>query len=72
MVLIEVDSTGDVNMGSYLSPGFTWSVNIMGRAGVHKVVQLFFVHSVYTVEVGSLHALRLESLKLVFQPQMSC
>ena len=37
---------------------------------------LFHIHpgsiTLYTVEVGSLHTLRLESLKLVFQPLHKC
>ena len=31
-----------------------------------------FAHYLHTVEVGSLHTLRLESLKLVFQPLHKC
>ena len=31
-------STSDINKGSYLSPGFTWSVSVMERAGVPNVL----------------------------------
>ena len=36
--LFEVDLTGDIDKGSYLSPGFTWSVHVMERAGVPNVL----------------------------------
>ena len=36
--LLEVDLAGDINKGSYLSPGITWSVYVMERAGVPNVL----------------------------------
>ena len=37
-ILIEVDLTGDIINRSYLSLRFTWSVNVMERAGVPNVL----------------------------------
>jgi hypothetical protein len=37
-MLFEVDITGDINKGSYLSPGFTWSVCVMESVGVPNVL----------------------------------
>ena len=36
--LFEVDLTSDINKVSYLSPGFTWSVYVIERAGVLNIL----------------------------------
>jgi hypothetical protein len=44
---MEVDLTSDINKGSQLSPGFTWSVYVMERTGVPNVLS----YSVYNEHV---------------------
>ena len=40
---------------------------VRGKTKLGKLVQKRYMEEPYTVEVGSLHTLRLESLRLVFQ-----